>query len=196
MNLPDSLYHILELPMHLYFSLLSVCIFSCYCPSLMWVIFYVKWHGLSREEQAKYYEIARKERQKHLEMYPHWNARDNYRIGLKKKKRKRDKSDDPGNLTRFFKFTRLFSFLCSGMAYPKRNRLNTTTWLRGNVPCTCKCTQDGLLGTIMPSTKRNAGKGTKLEQTAIVKVRGNSNKICGKNVCFVGFFSNQGLFFG
>ena len=29
-------------------------------------------------------------------MYPHWNARDNYRYGLKKKKRKRDKSDDPG----------------------------------------------------------------------------------------------------
>ena len=29
-------------------------------------------------------------------MYPGWNARDNYRFGLKKKKRKRDKSDDPG----------------------------------------------------------------------------------------------------
>jgi len=28
-------------------------------------------------------------------MYPGWNARDNYRFGLKKKKRKRDKSDDP-----------------------------------------------------------------------------------------------------
>lgn len=28
-------------------------------------------------------------------MYPHWNARDNYRFGQKKKKRKRDKSDDP-----------------------------------------------------------------------------------------------------
>merc|ERR1712130_235172 len=31
-----------------------------------------------------------------MEMYPHWNARDNYRFGLKKKKRKRDKADDPG----------------------------------------------------------------------------------------------------
>eukprot|EP00096_Caligus_rogercresseyi_P007952 TRINITY_DN2615_c0_g1_i1.p1 TRINITY_DN2615_c0_g1~~TRINITY_DN2615_c0_g1_i1.p1 ORF type:complete len:353 (-),score=104.27 TRINITY_DN2615_c0_g1_i1:563-1621(-) len=55
-----------------------------------------RWHGLSREEQAKYYEKARMERQKHMQMYPHWNARDNYRFGQKKKKRKRDRSDDPG----------------------------------------------------------------------------------------------------
>ena len=55
-----------------------------------------QWHGLSREEQAKYYEKSRMERQKHLQMYPHWNARDNYRFGVKKKKRKRDRSDDPG----------------------------------------------------------------------------------------------------
>jgi len=54
-----------------------------------------RWHDLSREEQAKYYEKARSERQKHMEMYPHWNARDNYRFGLKKKKRKREKGDDP-----------------------------------------------------------------------------------------------------
>ena len=31
-----------------------------------------------------------------MQLYPHWNARDNYRYGAKKKKRKRDKSDDPG----------------------------------------------------------------------------------------------------
>ena len=55
-----------------------------------------QWHGLSREEQAKYYEKARAERQRHMQMYPHWNARDNYRFGLKKKKRKREKGDDPG----------------------------------------------------------------------------------------------------
>jgi transcription factor 7-like 2 len=54
-----------------------------------------RWHGLSREEQAKYYEKARQARQVHMQMYPHWNARDNYRFGQKKKKRKRDKSDDP-----------------------------------------------------------------------------------------------------
>jgi hypothetical protein len=27
-----------------------------------------------------------------MQMYPHWNARDNYRYGAKKKKRKRDKN--------------------------------------------------------------------------------------------------------
>jgi len=53
-----------------------------------------RWHSLSREEQAKYYEKAREERQKHMAMYPNWNARDNYRYG-QKKKRKRDKTDDP-----------------------------------------------------------------------------------------------------
>ena len=36
------------------------------------------------------------ERQRHMQLYTHWNARDNYRYGAKKKKRKRDKSDDPG----------------------------------------------------------------------------------------------------
>ena len=41
------------------------------------------------------------ERQKHMQMYPHWNARDNYRFGQKKKKRKRDKTDDPGILKSF-----------------------------------------------------------------------------------------------
>ena len=27
-----------------------------------------------------------------MQMYPHWNARDNYRFGVKKKKRKRERS--------------------------------------------------------------------------------------------------------
>ena len=83
----------------------------------MWVIFYVKWHDLSREEQQKYYEKARSERQKHMEMYPHWNARDNYRFGLKKKKRKRDKADDPGkmkiSLYFYIFFFILFTVACS-----------------------------------------------------------------------------------
>ena len=51
---------------------------------------------MTREEQAKYYEKARQERQRHMQLYPHWNARDNYRYGQKKKKRKRDKTEDPG----------------------------------------------------------------------------------------------------
>lgn len=47
-----------------------------------------RWHALTREEQAKYYELARKERQLHMQLYPGWSARDNYG---KKKRRKREK---------------------------------------------------------------------------------------------------------
>ncbi|KAL0594448.1 Lymphoid enhancer-binding factor 1 [Plecturocebus cupreus] len=41
-----------------------------------------RWHALSREEQAKYYELARKERQLHMQLYPGWSARDNYTFKL------------------------------------------------------------------------------------------------------------------
>ncbi|XP_031522317.1 LOW QUALITY PROTEIN: transcription factor 7 [Papio anubis] len=57
-----------------------------------------RWHALSREEQAKYYELARKERQLHMQLYPGWSARDNYG---KKKRRSREKhqesTTDPGS---------------------------------------------------------------------------------------------------
>uniref|UniRef100_A0A672L8L6 Transcription factor 7 like 2 n=1 Tax=Sinocyclocheilus grahami TaxID=75366 RepID=A0A672L8L6_SINGR len=53
-----------------------------------------RWHALTREEQAKYYELARKERQLHMQLYPGWSARDNYG---KKKKRKREKQAGEGN---------------------------------------------------------------------------------------------------
>lgn len=46
-----------------------------------------KWHELERSEQARYYEMARQERLKHLQLYPGWSARDNY--GLKKKRRRK-----------------------------------------------------------------------------------------------------------
>uniref|UniRef100_A0A4W5RXG3 Transcription factor 7 like 2 n=1 Tax=Hucho hucho TaxID=62062 RepID=A0A4W5RXG3_9TELE len=47
-----------------------------------------RWHALTREEQAKYYELARKERQLHMQLYPGWSARDNYVIlGCHAKKR-------------------------------------------------------------------------------------------------------------
>ncbi|XP_005996317.1 transcription factor 7-like 2 isoform X5 [Latimeria chalumnae] len=61
-----------------------------------------RWHALSREEQAKYYELARKERQLHMQLYPGWSARDNYVSWLqsdqgKKKKRKREKQPGETN---------------------------------------------------------------------------------------------------
>lgn len=49
-----------------------------------------RWHSLSKEEQSKYYELARKERLLHSKLYPGWSARDNYG---KKKKRKRAKGE-------------------------------------------------------------------------------------------------------
>ncbi|XP_039276374.1 uncharacterized protein LOC111047051 isoform X4 [Nilaparvata lugens] len=59
-----------------------------------------RWHSLTREEQAKYYEKARQERQLHMELYPGWSARDNYGYGAKKKKRKKERvpiADTGGN---------------------------------------------------------------------------------------------------
>ncbi|XP_063226446.1 protein pangolin, isoforms A/H/I/S isoform X5 [Bacillus rossius redtenbacheri] len=58
-----------------------------------------RWHSLTREEQAKYYEKARQERQLHMQLYPGWSARDNYGYGAKKKKRKKERatSDQGGN---------------------------------------------------------------------------------------------------
>ena len=48
-----------------------------------------QWHALGRQEQAKYYDLARLERQTHMRLYPGWTARDNY-AKHKKKARKRD----------------------------------------------------------------------------------------------------------
>ncbi|XP_023264891.1 transcription factor 7-like 2 isoform X7 [Seriola lalandi dorsalis] len=58
-----------------------------------------RWHALSREEQAKYYELARKERQLHMQLYPGWSARDNYAANQqgKRKKRKREKQQAESN---------------------------------------------------------------------------------------------------
>lgn len=47
-----------------------------------------QWHSLSKVEQAKYYDQARKERQIHMDRYPGWTARDNYAKHKKKKRRK------------------------------------------------------------------------------------------------------------
>ncbi|XP_017853641.1 protein pangolin, isoforms A/H/I/S isoform X8 [Drosophila busckii] len=55
-----------------------------------------RWHALGREEQAKYYELARRERQLHMQMYPDWSSRTNASRG-KKRKRKQDATDAGGN---------------------------------------------------------------------------------------------------
>lgn len=54
-----------------------------------------QWHALGREEQAKYYELARRERQLHMQMYPDWSSRTNASRG-KKRKRKQEAINDAG----------------------------------------------------------------------------------------------------
>ncbi|CAG2064658.1 unnamed protein product [Timema podura] len=51
-----------------------------------------EWHALGREEQAKYYELARRERQLHMQLYPDWSSRANSSRG-KKRKRKQETND-------------------------------------------------------------------------------------------------------
>jgi len=54
-------------------------------------VFISQWHALGRAEQAKYYEMARKEKELHMQLHPGWSARDNYATHTKKKKKpKRD----------------------------------------------------------------------------------------------------------
>ncbi|KAG5454766.1 hypothetical protein CSKR_104370 [Clonorchis sinensis] len=48
-----------------------------------------KWHELPREKQAKYYEMARKEKELHLQLFPGWSARDNYAMHSRRKKKRR-----------------------------------------------------------------------------------------------------------
>ncbi|KAF5396996.1 hypothetical protein PHET_09872 [Paragonimus heterotremus] len=47
-----------------------------------------KWHALTREEQAKYYEMARIEKEAHQRMFPGWSARDNYACQMKRRKKR------------------------------------------------------------------------------------------------------------
>lgn len=53
----------------------------------------IQWHALERSEQAKYYDMARKEKELHMQLYPGWSARDNYATHTKKKKLKREHHD-------------------------------------------------------------------------------------------------------
>ncbi|XP_036359963.1 transcription factor 7-like 2 isoform X5 [Octopus sinensis] len=56
-----------------------------------------KWHALTKAEQAKYYDMACKEKDLHMQLYPGWSARDNYgRYAKKKIKRGKQQSEDTG----------------------------------------------------------------------------------------------------
>ncbi|XP_024921707.1 transcription factor 7 isoform X9 [Cynoglossus semilaevis] len=82
-----------------------------------------RWHALTREEQAKYYELARKERQLHMQLYPTWSARDNYG---KKKRRKREKQQD--STTDLMAMKTQLQCLFNTRTRDKVQDLNYTSW--------------------------------------------------------------------
>ena len=56
----------------------------------------LQWHALTKNQQSKYYEMARHERNMHMQMHPNWSARENY-AKSKKKRKKKDKVRDGNN---------------------------------------------------------------------------------------------------
>ncbi|GAV07784.1 hypothetical protein RvY_17584-2 [Ramazzottius varieornatus] len=66
-----------------------------------------KWHALDRQEQAKYYEMAKQERENHARVNPGWTAKDNYAVCGKKKRRKKEKSDEPKKCRAIFGIDRM-----------------------------------------------------------------------------------------
>ncbi|XP_062257643.1 transcription factor 7-like 1-A isoform X5 [Platichthys flesus] len=48
-----------------------------------------KWKSLSKDEQAKYYEDAEREKRRHSQAFPDWSAGDNYAKRMKRIRRKR-----------------------------------------------------------------------------------------------------------
>ncbi|XP_051958694.1 transcription factor 7-like 2 isoform X17 [Xyrauchen texanus] len=101
-----------------------------------------RWHALSREEQAKYYELARKERQLHMQLYPGWSARDNYG---KKKKRKREKQAGEGNDANTPKKCRaLFGLDQLGLwCKPCRRKKKCIRYIQGEGSCASPPSSDG-----------------------------------------------------
>ncbi|XP_060883820.1 transcription factor 7-like 2 isoform X20 [Labrus mixtus] len=102
-----------------------------------------RWHALSREEQAKYYELARKERQLHMQLYPGWSARDNYAANQqgKRKKRKREKQQAESNEHReYFPNPCLSLPPITDLSAPKKCRARFGLDQQNNWcgPCRCK----------------------------------------------------------
>ncbi|XP_075468026.1 transcription factor 7-like 2 isoform X21 [Ascaphus truei] len=110
-----------------------------------------RWHALSREEQAKYYELARKERQLHMQLYPGWSARDNYG---KKKKRKRDKQPGETNDANAPKKCRaLFGLDRQNLwCKPCRRKKKCIRYIQGEGSCVSPPSSDGSLLDSPPSS--------------------------------------------
>ncbi|XP_069756017.1 transcription factor 7-like 2 isoform X8 [Narcine bancroftii] len=103
-----------------------------------------RWHALSREEQAKYYELARKERQLHMQLYPGWSARDNYG---KRKKRKREKQAGETNDANTPKKCRALFGLDQQNLWckPCRRKKKCIRYIQGEGSCASPPSSDGSL---------------------------------------------------
>ncbi|XP_042192572.1 transcription factor 7-like 2 isoform X6 [Callorhinchus milii] len=103
-----------------------------------------RWHALSREEQAKYYELARKERQLHMQLYPGWSARDNYG---KRKKRKREKQQGETNDANTPKKCRALFGLDQQSLWckPCRRKKKCIRYIQGEGSCASPPSSDGSL---------------------------------------------------
>lgn len=65
-------------------------------PLICCVYLLIQWHALGRDEQAKYYELARRERQLHMQLYPDWSSRANQTRGKKRKRNNKQELSDSG----------------------------------------------------------------------------------------------------
>ncbi|XP_057681826.1 transcription factor 7-like 2 isoform X16 [Corythoichthys intestinalis] len=110
-----------------------------------------RWHALSREEQAKYYELARKERQLHMQLYPGWSARDNYG---KRKKRKREKQQAESNDANTPKKCRALFGLdqLSLWCKPCRRKKKCIRYIQGEGSCASPPSSDGSYPDSPPSS--------------------------------------------
>ena len=68
---------------------------TAWLTSLSFFSLVVKWHALTKDDQSKYYEMAKQERSLHMQLHPNWTARENY-AKHKKKRKKKDKIRDSG----------------------------------------------------------------------------------------------------
>ena len=68
----------------------------------------LQWHSLDKAEQARYYEMARREKELHHKRYPTWSARDNYAMHSRRRRKRLDHRpllrhdglcDDDGNIS-------------------------------------------------------------------------------------------------
>ena len=50
----------------------------------------LQWHSLDKAEQARYYDMARREKELHRKRYPTWSARDNYAMHSRRRRKRLD----------------------------------------------------------------------------------------------------------